>query len=280
MSSTTSVPVVLRHRVSDSLKTLLDPGPRYRTFIQKRGIPLTTRRFARYMLYIVSAQRSARRPGGLQVTITTTRTALSHAAVRVNMTQLLRTSLSDSPRDNQNTPNLASMHTNPVGESARLTGWKEIGNFVGRGVRTVQRWTTELELPVHRIRNSPRSPVFAFKSELDWWMRKRAMDNGSTHQLVPHQYQTSFTIRKARLLKTRCRSLNVDLHQQLQCLMQNLDSLRALTGKSPSPQSTLDSGYGIASPQVARATLKSTKPSGMAASSNVGREQSAVGQFS
>lgn len=146
---------------------------------------------------------------------------------------------------NRETPNLASTNAGPVRQSATLTGWKEIGNFVGRGVRTVQRWQTELELPVHRVRNSPRSPVFAFTSELDWWMQKRAMSNASTHPLVPPEHQTSFTIRKARLLKTKCRSLNIDLHQQLQSLIHNLDALRRLTYTSPCLPSTLDSEYQI-----------------------------------
>ena len=84
------------------------------------------------------------------------------------------------PRATRNEPKVVGISTKPARESATLTGWKEIGNFVGRGVRTVQRWETELELPVHHLRNSPRSPVFAFKSELDWWMRKRAMDTTST----------------------------------------------------------------------------------------------------
>ena len=146
---------------------------------------------------------------------------------------------------NRETPNLVSTNAGPVRQSATLTGWKEIGNFVGRGVRTVQRWQTELELPVHRVRNSPRSSVFAFKSELDWWMRERAMNNPSTPRLVPHEHQTNFAIQEAHVLKTRCRSLNIDLHQQLQSLIHNLDALRRLTDTSPSLPSTLDSEYQI-----------------------------------
>ncbi|HEX6502903.1 MAG TPA: hypothetical protein VF011_06610 [Terriglobales bacterium] len=140
---------------------------------------------------------------------------------------------------------LVSTDAGPARQSAMLTGWKEIGNFVGRGVRTVQRWQAELELPVHRVRNSPRSPVFAFKSELDWWMRARAMNNPSTHPLVPREHQTNFAIQEAHLLKTRCRSLNIDLHQQVQSLIHNLDALRRLTDTSPCLPSTRDSEYQI-----------------------------------
>jgi len=41
---------------------------------------------------------------------------------------------------------------------------------MGRGVRTVQRWESELGLPVHRVGRGPRSPVHAFTSELSAWM--------------------------------------------------------------------------------------------------------------
>jgi hypothetical protein len=35
----------------------------------------------------------------------------------------------------------------------------------------VQCWERELRLPVRRIAKGPRSPVFAFKSERDRWLR-------------------------------------------------------------------------------------------------------------
>lgn len=49
-----------------------------------------------------------------------------------------------------------------------LTGWKEIATFLRQGIRTVQRWEL-IGLPIHRIRHSSRSPVIAFREELDAW---------------------------------------------------------------------------------------------------------------
>lgn len=51
-----------------------------------------------------------------------------------------------------------------------LNSWKEIATFLDRGVRTVQRWERELNLPVHRIGQGKRAPVFANISELRFWM--------------------------------------------------------------------------------------------------------------
>lgn len=53
-----------------------------------------------------------------------------------------------------------------------LNSWKEVANYLGRGVRTVQRWEQELNLPVRRPRGRSRSAVIAFKTELDAWLHQ------------------------------------------------------------------------------------------------------------
>jgi len=56
-----------------------------------------------------------------------------------------------------------------------LHSWKEISAYLDRDVRTCHRWEDELELPIYRIdENSPRSKVFAYKSEIDEWLREKA----------------------------------------------------------------------------------------------------------
>ena len=53
-----------------------------------------------------------------------------------------------------------------------LNSWKEIAAYLGRGVRTVQRWERELDLPVRRPRAKDRSAVLALKPELDQWLKR------------------------------------------------------------------------------------------------------------
>jgi len=56
-----------------------------------------------------------------------------------------------------------------------LNSWKEISYYLDRNVRTCQRWKIELALPVHRIdQNSQHSKVFAYKSEIDQWLKEKA----------------------------------------------------------------------------------------------------------
>src|SRR5215471_18631115 len=72
----------------------------------------------------------------------------------------------DSP-DRPHTPG----HSVP---EARLDSWKEIAAYLGRGVRTVQRWEREEGLPVHRLAHEKRGSVYAIREELAaWWDSRR-----------------------------------------------------------------------------------------------------------
>jgi TolB-like protein len=58
-----------------------------------------------------------------------------------------------------------------------LDSWKKISGYLGKVVRTCWRWEKQLGLPVHRIdKNSHRSKVFAYKSEIDQWLKEKAND--------------------------------------------------------------------------------------------------------
>ena len=60
------------------------------------------------------------------------------------------------------------------GPDDRLDSWKEIAAYLGRGVRTVQRWEREEGLPVHRLAHEKRGTVYARREELAaWWEGKR-----------------------------------------------------------------------------------------------------------
>src|SRR4051812_3406348 len=55
----------------------------------------------------------------------------------------------------------------------RLNSWKEIASALNREVRTVQMWEKQEGLPVHRHFHSRRSTVFAFRTEIEAWARRR-----------------------------------------------------------------------------------------------------------
>ncbi|MCL4524215.1 MAG: hypothetical protein M1453_10490 [Acidobacteria bacterium] len=68
----------------------------------------------------------------------------------------------------------------------RLNGWKEIASFLGRGVRTAQRWEKELGLPVRRIHTGGGEVVFAMRGELDTWLAKSETQSSLTADRDEH----------------------------------------------------------------------------------------------
>jgi len=53
----------------------------------------------------------------------------------------------------------------------RLASWKAIAAYLGCDERTAQRWEAECGLPVHRTPGRKRGSVFAFRTELDEWLK-------------------------------------------------------------------------------------------------------------
>ncbi|MGE5361447.1 MAG: tetratricopeptide repeat protein [Bacteroidales bacterium] len=58
----------------------------------------------------------------------------------------------------------------------RLIGWKAIAAYLGRDIRTVQRWELAEKLPVHRLEHQRQASAYAFRSELDLWRRRHSID--------------------------------------------------------------------------------------------------------
>ncbi|HTD74753.1 MAG TPA: hypothetical protein VK652_14575 [Steroidobacteraceae bacterium] len=59
----------------------------------------------------------------------------------------------------------------------RLDSWKKIAVYLKRDVTTVQRWEKREGMPVHRQLHDKMGSVYAFRSELDAWMKSRSEHN-------------------------------------------------------------------------------------------------------
>jgi dipeptidyl aminopeptidase/acylaminoacyl peptidase len=67
----------------------------------------------------------------------------------------------------------------------RLDSWKAIAAYLGRGVRTVQRWERDEGLPVHRLAHEKRGSVYADRLEVDaWWEGRRRSLSSDTSAAV------------------------------------------------------------------------------------------------
>jgi hypothetical protein len=104
-----------------------------------------------------------------------------------------------------------------------LNGWKEIANYLGKGVRTVQRYEREQHLPVRRPAGKSFAAVIATKGELDSWVEASPL-----RELVrlPKPGNTDAVMRDlkrnfAELLRLRKQSVALQ-----ESLVHSLDDLR------------------------------------------------------
>lgn len=68
------------------------------------------------------------------------------------------------------------------GPSANLTSWKEIAQYLGKGVRTVQRWEQAFGLPVRRPDGAVKGIVLAVPNEVDAWLQSRFAPKGGSSE--------------------------------------------------------------------------------------------------
>jgi excisionase family DNA binding protein len=116
-----------------------------------------------------------------------------------------------------------------------LNSWKEIASYLGRGVRTVQRWERENDLPVHRIGKGRRSPVCAMVPELKFWLATSTVDRMRVAQTAPGaEGRTATPIENSRRLLLEFRRLvravavtSVRQHKQAEILEKGIRALRS-----------------------------------------------------
>jgi len=77
----------------------------------------------------------------------------------------------------------------PIQEtSARVeifSGWKEIANYLRKGVRTVQRYERKLGMPIHRLAGKTAGGVVATRDELDGWVTAGSVRSNSVRREWP-----------------------------------------------------------------------------------------------
>src|SRR5215467_3985857 len=102
-------------------------------------------------------------------------------------------------------------------DSARdiLNSWKEIAQYLGRGVRTVQRWEKDLGLPVRRPRGIPRSAVVATRKEIETWIGTRPKtENGHANGAATGEASVALlqhSILRSRGLRMKSRQLRTEM---------------------------------------------------------------------
>ena len=109
-----------------------------------------------------------------------------------------------------------------------LNSWKEIATYLGRGVRTVQRYERELHLPVRRFNGKPHASVVALPGDLDDWLRHVAVSDAVISQpsrLGATVKAVRTSIAESEHLRHQCHDLRMTNREALTSLLANLKSM-------------------------------------------------------
>lgn len=108
-----------------------------------------------------------------------------------------------------------------------LTSWKDIARYMGKGVRTVQRWEMDFGLPVRRPQGSNKKAVLARPRDLDAWVALRCASRSPYQpngEAVPPPRLARLTQLNAQMETARqLRESNVALVREMKS---QLDELR------------------------------------------------------
>ncbi len=125
-----------------------------------------------------------------------------------------------------------------------LTSWKEIAQYLGKGVRTVQRWEHEMGLPVRRPKPKERHIVLALCEELDGWVRS------NSHGFQPPQSRRE-EVRRMKQLVARMVEQTHEMHEKVG----EISERAARHGRQTNPTSL---GTNTTDPRPRRTALRST----------------------
>jgi hypothetical protein len=114
-----------------------------------------------------------------------------------------------------------------------LSGWKEIAEYLGKGVRTVQRYEEDGGLPVRRPSGHANGSVIATTRELDAWIAASPLrkDFKLRAQAPSDHLISEFKIGIAKMgsLRREMSQLRTELHESVEALRKTISTVGDIT---------------------------------------------------
>jgi hypothetical protein len=111
-----------------------------------------------------------------------------------------------------------------------LSGWKEVAAYLGKGVRTVQRYERNMSFPVRRPAGKPRGAVIANRAELDAWVAASPIRHEfhlakSANGRVSSAPSVLSAVKEMKTLREQMYSLRQELRSSIVALRNSIDAL-------------------------------------------------------
>lgn len=124
---------------------------------------------------------------------------------------------------------------NTAQPSSQILGsWKEIASYLGKSVRTVQRWEESHRLPVRRPLGASQGVVYASRQDLDRWRISDWMpqpDKGQCDLVRVDTAITSGLVAESSMLRHAAHELSQDLALQLMRTQLECEALMQTTAQ-------------------------------------------------
>jgi predicted DNA-binding transcriptional regulator AlpA len=126
-------------------------------------------------------------------------------------------------------------------ESTVLSSWKDIAKYLGKGVRTVQRWEQHFGLPVRRpVGSAQKSAVLLYREDVDAWLATRFTARNTevkTTSLVRDDVgkvraELRANLQKASALRDTHQALAQQISDSIRLLSERCNSLTAQSAKA------------------------------------------------
>src|ERR1700733_7635812 len=126
-------------------------------------------------------------------------------------------------------------------DSTVLSSWKDIAKYLGKGVRTVQRWERHLGLPVRRpVGASQKSAVVVYRGDVDAWLAARfsartQQKSGIQANQTSRCARTTLRegVRTARELRKANHALTQEITASIRQLAERCDRLASQSSRRP-----------------------------------------------
>lgn len=108
-----------------------------------------------------------------------------------------------------------------------LSGWKDIAKYLGKGVRTVQRYEGQFGLPVRRPSGHSRGSVVAMKPELDVWVQSSPLSSSPVSKAATDSQHLDLATIADRVaeLHEEMMALRAELKSSIRRLRENMTAL-------------------------------------------------------
>src|SRR3954447_20861808 len=121
--------------------------------------------------------------------------------------------------------------------SQPMTSWKEIAGYLGKSVRTAQRWELELALPVRRPHLGEKNVVIAMREDLENWV-------------ISQRTMSPIAVEQAEELRLRLASLeaeNQELRRTVESEQVSIDRKCELLRETVRMQASLSNALSLRS---------------------------------